>query len=87
MVDKGRLAGRETIEYLIQDIKEFMEAVRSEVNYINKDTKDLNSYWDDKQYDSFVEIVNTLTTSLSNQLSSLEDVNANLKMGQSIGQT
>ena len=79
MVDKGRLAGRETIEYLIQDIKEFMEAVRSEVNYINKDTKDLNSYWDDKQYDSFVEIVNTLTTSLSNQLSSLEDVNANLR--------
>ena len=79
MVDKGRLAGRETIEYLIQDIKEFMEAVRSEINYIQKDTKDLNSYWDDKQYDSFVEIVNTLTTSLSNQLSSLEDVNANLR--------
>lgn len=78
MVDKGR-ASRDTIEYLIQDIKEFMEAVRSEVNYINKDTKDLNSYWDDKQYDNFVEIVNTLTTSLSNQLSSLEDVNANLR--------
>lgn len=83
MVDKGR-ASRDTIEYLIQDIKEFMEAVRSEVNYINKDTKDLNSYWDDKQYDNFVEIVNTLTTSLSNQLSSLEDVNANLKKKLSI---
>ena len=79
MVDKGSLVDREIVEYLIQDIKEFMEAVRSEVNYINKDTKDLNSYWDDKQYDNFVEIVNTLTTSLSNQLSSLEDVNANLR--------
>ena len=79
MVDKGSLVDREIIEYLIQDIKEFMEAVRSEINYIQKDTKDLNSYWDDKQYDSFVEIVNTLTTSLSNQLSSLEDVNANLR--------
>lgn len=79
MVDKGSLGDREIVEYLIQDIKEFMEAVRSEINHIQKDTKDLNSYWDDKQYDSFVEIVNTLTTSLSNQLSSLEDVNANLR--------
>ena len=79
MVDKGSLVDREIVEYLIQDIKEFMEAVRSEINHIQKDTKDLNSYWDDKQYDSFVEIVNTLTTSLSNQLSSLEDVNANLR--------
>ena len=84
MVDKGSLVDREIVEYLIQDIKEFMEAVRSEIKYIQKDTKDLNSYWDDKQYDSFVEIVNTLTTSLSNQLSSLEDVNANLKKKLSI---
>ena len=78
MVDKGR-ASRQTIEYLIQDIQDFMCAVHQEINDIKKDTKNLNSYWDDKQYDNFVEIINTLTSSLSSQLSALEDVNKNLK--------
>ena len=78
MVDKGG-ASRQTIEYLIQDIKDFMNAVHQEINEIKKDTKNLNSYWDDKQYDNFVEIINTLTSSLSNQLSALDDVNRNLK--------
>ena len=78
MVDKGG-ASRQTIEYLIQDIKDFMNAVHQEINEIKKDTKNLNSYWDDKQYDNFVEIINILTSSLSNQLSTLEDVNRNLK--------
>ena len=78
MVDKGG-ASRQTIEYLIQDIKDFMNAVHQEINEIKKDTKNLNSYWDDKQYDNFVEIINALTSSLSNQLSALEDVNRNLK--------
>ena len=78
MVDKGSASGQ-TIEYLIQDIKDFMDAVHNEINDIKKDTKDLNSCWDDKQYDNFVEIINTLTSSLSNQLSALEDVNRNLK--------
>ena len=83
MVDRGR-ASRETIEYLIQDIKDFIEAVNEEIGSINTDAKNLNEYWDDKQYEEFLRIVEDLSRTLSYQLNALDDVNANLKRKLSI---
>lgn len=78
MADKGK-ASRETVEALIGDIKDFIEVVNMEIDGINKDAKDLSSYWNDAKYEEFLQFIDELGRTLSNQLSALEDVNSNLR--------
>lgn len=65
-------ADRKTVLEMIKQIRFFAESVREDASKMMSEAHDLSSVWNDPQYDSFMQYMEQLTTSLKSQTEMLD---------------
>ena len=73
MAESGR-GGREVIENLAADISTFVSIVNEEIDAMRQEAHALRGDWDDEKYEEFLQYIEALSSSLTSDLTDLDDV-------------
>ena len=77
MAEKGR-GTKQVIVKLAQDVDAFIDNVIVETEKMKMEAERLGQYWQDSQYDNFLNYVNELDAQINNDLMAMDEVAFNL---------
>lgn len=78
MANTGKASKIVILEF-INNIEKFNDCVANEIQDIQQDAIALGDYWDDPQYEAFIEFTKEIIKSLKNDIAILEYIEKNLK--------
>lgn len=71
MADSGK-ASKVVVKRLVEDIDYFASAVKEDANKMLREAEDLQNYWNDPQYKSFLSFMQDLTGDLTKDTENLD---------------